>query len=70
MVKYKARFVAMGFTQKHGVDYQETFAGVVVAKSFRIMLAILNEDPSHEMEHWDVRMAFTQAWLDEELYMY
>jgi hypothetical protein len=22
------------------------------------------------MEHWDVRMAFTQAYLDEELYMY
>ena len=69
ILKFKARFVAMGFTQKEGVDYTETFAGVVVAKSFRIMLCILNEDPSYEMEHWDVRMAFTQATLDEELYM-
>ena len=38
--KYKARFVAMGNTQKYLVDYDETLAGVVVIKSFRIMLSI------------------------------
>ncbi len=70
IVKFKARFVAVGSSQKHGVDYDETFAGVMVAKSFRIMLVILNEDPSFEMEHWDVRMAFTQAYLDEEIFMF
>ena len=70
ILKYKARFVAMGNFQKHLVDYDETFAGVVVAKSFRIMLSILNEDPLYEMEHWDVKMAFTQAYLDEEIFMY
>jgi hypothetical protein len=70
VLKFKARFVAMGFTQKYGVDYQETFAGVVIGKSFRIMLAILNEDPTHEMDHWDVKMAFTQAPVDELLFMY
>ncbi len=37
ILKFKARFVAMGCTQKFGIDYDETFAGVVVAKSFRIM---------------------------------
>ena len=41
-----------------------------MTKSFRIMLPILNEDPSYEMEHWDVKMAFTQAPLEEEVYMY
>ena len=70
ILKFKARFVVMGFTQKPGIDYHETFAGVVVAKSFRIMLSILNEDPTYEMDHWDVRMAFTQAPVDEELYMH
>ena len=69
ILKFKARFVAMGFTQKYGIDYQETFAGVMIGKSFRTMLIILNEDSTNEMEHWDVRMAFTQAKLDEELFM-
>ena len=56
--QYKARFVAMGNTQQYMVDYKETFAGVVVVKSFQIMLLNLNEDPSHKMEHWDVKKAF------------
>ena len=33
------------------------------------MLVLLNEDSTFEMEHWDVKMAFTQAPLEEELYM-
>ena len=70
IIKFKARFVAIGSSQKFGIDYEETFAGVVVVKSFRIMLSILNEDPSYEMEHWDVKMAFTQAFLEDEIFMY
>jgi hypothetical protein len=70
IAKFKARFVAMGFTQKKGIDFQETFAGVVVGKSFRTMLVMLNEDPEHELEHWDIKMAFTQASLEEEIFMY
>ena len=70
VVRFKARFVAMGFTQAYGTDYKETFAGVVVSKTFRIMLAILNEDVEYEMEHWDVKMAFTMAPVEEELHMY
>jgi len=70
ITKFKARFVAMGFTQKYGEDYTHTFAGVVVSKSFRVMLAMLCESPTHEFEHWDVKMAFTQAPLEEKLYMH
>jgi hypothetical protein len=69
IVKFKARFVAMGCTQRAGEDYGETFAGVVVGKSFRTMLAFLAIDPEMEIEHWDVRMAFTQAPLADELWM-
>jgi hypothetical protein len=70
IIKFKARYVAMGFTQKKGSDFNETFAGVVVGKSFRTMLVILNENKFYEMQHWDVKMAFTQAELKEELFMY
>ena len=69
IIKFKARWVACGYSQVPGVDFKETFAGVVVAKSFRIMLVILNEDAQNEMEHWDVKMAFTVAPLEETLYM-
>lgn len=70
MTRFKARYVAMGFTQKKNVDYFDTFAGVVIGKSFRIMLAILNENSDNEFEHWDVKMAFTQAILHENIYMF
>jgi hypothetical protein len=67
LIKFKARFVACGYTQKYGIDYQDTYAGVMIGKSFRIMLVILNENSTHELEHWDIRQAFTQAKLEEEL---
>ena len=41
-----------------------------MGKSFRIMLAILAMDPSYEMEHWDIRQAFTSAPLADEIYMH
>ena len=38
--KYKARFVARGFSQKEGIDYEETFAPVARYTSIRIVLAL------------------------------
>ena len=70
ILKFKARLVAMGCTQREGEDFKETFAGVVVGKSFRSLLSILALDPSYEMEHWDVKMAFTTAPLEDEIYLF
>jgi len=38
--KYKAIFVARGFSQKEGVDYDETFAPVARYTSIRSIIAI------------------------------
>jgi hypothetical protein len=68
--KFKARMVAMGFTQVEGVDYDETFASAMTTKTFRVLLAIWNFDPSLFFEHWDVKTAFVNAPLKETVYVH
>ena len=50
--RYKARLVAQGFSQKFGVDYDETFCPVVRPKSVRavIALAAQNDLKLHQMD--------------------
>jgi hypothetical protein len=65
---YKARLVAKGFRQVQGVDYDETFSPVAMFKSIWILLAIA---VFHDYEIWqmDVKTAFLNGNIDEELYM-
>ena len=60
--------VAMGYTQIEGVDFDETFASVMISKSFRILLAIWNMFPNMQFEHWDIKTAFVNAPLKETVY--
>ena len=65
---YKARFVAKRVRQVQGLDYNETFSPVAMLKSVRIMLAIA---AFHDYEIWqmDVKTAFLNGFIEEELYM-
>ena len=65
--RYKARLVAKGYDQKEGIDYNETFAPVVNGKSIRVVftLAAMND---WEIDHLDVKTAFLNADIKEEVY--
>nr|GFB55457.1 retrotransposon protein, putative, Ty1-copia subclass [Tanacetum cinerariifolium] len=65
---YKARLVTKGFTQTPWIDYEETFSPVADIRAIRILIAIY---AFYDYEIWqiDVRTAFLNGYLNEEVYM-
>ena len=66
--KYKARLVAKGFTQREGVDFVETFSPVAKFTSIRIISALMAYYDL-ELHQMDVKIAFLNGHLEEEIYM-
>ena len=64
--KLKARIVAKGFTQREGIDYEETFSPTVRFESMRLMVAAAAADNMHTHQ-MDVTTAFLYASLEEEV---
>ena len=66
--RYKARLVAQGFSQRFGVDYDETFCPVVRFESLRTLIAAAVQKGLmiHQM---DVTAAFLNGKIEEEVYM-
>ena len=62
--KYKARLVACGFTQVHGLDYFNVFASTVCLTAIRAMLAIANSN-SMACHSLDINTAFVHAPLPD-----
>ncbi|GKE93437.1 retrotransposon protein, putative, ty1-copia subclass, partial [Tanacetum coccineum] len=65
---YKARLVKKGYTQLYGVDYEETFSPVADIRAIRILISIAT---FYDYEIWqmDVKTAFFNGHLDEDIYM-
>ena len=68
IIKYKARLAAKGFTQRPGIDYNETFAPVERTESINTVLAIA-ADEDLKAENVDVNTAFLYGEVEEEVYM-
>ena len=66
--RYKARLVAKGYTQKDGIDYKETFSLVSRKDSLRIVMDLVAHFDL-ELHQMDVKTAFLNGDLEEEVYM-
>ena len=66
--RYKARFVACGYSQKPGEDYDTTFAPVSQLTTFRLFLA-LSLQLGLTISQADVETAYLYSDLDEEIYI-
>ncbi len=66
--KYKAWWVAKRFQQKYGIDYIETFSNTVKLMVFRALFA-LAAFKDLEIQQWNIKLAFPNASIDEEIYV-
>lgn len=68
MDRSKGRLVAKGYSQKAGINYEETFSPVVQLASIWVLMGytVQNDMIAHQM---DVTTAFLNGELKEELYM-
>lgn len=66
--RLKARLIVKGYKQKPGIDYFEVFAPVARMDTIQMIVALAAQN------HWkiyqmDVKSAFLNGFLDEEVYV-
>jgi hypothetical protein len=68
VVRYKARLIVKGYAQRQGVDYDEVFAPVARMEAVRLLLALAAQN-GWEVHHMDVKTAFLNGELQEEVFV-
>ena len=68
IVRYKARLVAQGFSQRPGIDYEETYSPVMDATTFRYLISLAVSE-NLEMHLMDVVTAYLYGSLDSDIHM-
>jgi hypothetical protein len=66
--KFKARFVAHGFSQKERIDYDEIFAPVAKYTSIRIIISLASVF-YWKLHQMDVKTAFLNGEVEQEVYI-
>ena len=68
VTRNKARFVAQGYSQEEGIDFEETFAPVARLEAIRILLAFAISQ-SVKLFQIDVKSVFLNEYIKEEVYV-
>jgi Reverse transcriptase (RNA-dependent DNA polymerase) len=66
--RYKTRLVDKGYTQIYDIDYEKIFAPITKINIIRFFFSIA-VNQNYTIYQLDVRNAFQQGTLDEEIYM-
>uniref|UniRef100_I1NRZ3 Reverse transcriptase Ty1/copia-type domain-containing protein n=1 Tax=Oryza glaberrima TaxID=4538 RepID=I1NRZ3_ORYGL len=69
VIKHKARLVARGFVQQEGVDFDDAFTPVARMESVRLLLVLAVQE-GWRVHHMDVKSAFLNGDLKEEVYVH
>lgn len=67
--RYKARCIVKKFQQQEGIDYNKIFASVVKPRSYNAIFTI-STSQDWEIEQIDVRTAFLDGRITENIYVY
>lgn len=68
ITRHKARLVVKGYSQRKGIDYEETFSPVVRQSSIRYLMSLAAQYDL-EIEQMDAVSAFLQGEVKEEIYV-
>ncbi|GJS92894.1 retrovirus-related pol polyprotein from transposon TNT 1-94 [Tanacetum coccineum] len=68
VIRYKARLIAQGFSQRPGIDYEETYSSVMDAITFRYLFSLAIYE-NLNMRLMDVVTAYLYRSLDSDIYM-
>ena len=67
-MRYKTRLVAQGFSQRPGIDYEETYSHVMDAITFRFLIS-LTISKGLDMRLMDVIKAYLYGSIDNDIYI-
>ena len=69
ITRHKARLLAKGYSQEKGKDFDEVFSPIARLESIRILIAIAAQ-MEWDLHHLDVKSAFLNGEIKEEVYVH